>query len=93
MYSFISKFQNLIIFFFQNTSISYVCKGENFRILSEADTEKCLEPLQARYTARNAYRKDDDSGAGAGGSKPATKDDASADPADPEAAVAMEVQD
>lgn len=77
----------------QNTSISYVCKGENFRILSEADTEKCLEPLQARYTARNAERKDDDSGAGVGGSKPAAKDDAPVDPEDPQVAVAMEVQD
>lgn len=76
-----------------NTSISYVCKGENFRILSEADTEKCLEPLQARYTARSAERKDDDSGAGAGGSKPAPKDDAPVDPEDPQVAVAMEVQD
>lgn len=82
------------VFFSQNTSISYVCKGENFRILSEADTEKCLEPLQARYTARNADRKDDDSVAGGvGGSKPAPKDDAPEDPEDPQVAVAMEVQD
>lgn len=52
-----------------------------------------MEPLQARYTARNAERKDDDSGAGVGGSKPAAKDDAPVDPEDPQVAVAMEVQD